>query len=244
MRQGALRHRELHEEITDVVEVETSSREEHWGVVMCNAITSITQLRSQGICREIPLIGQINGTWVVGVADQIKRTPRGYVLSDHKTRKRPTMPSQAQQKTTHLQLMIYNTMYKQLQQGLPQDLFFNDFQLDPQKQFQDDLPTLLKQKQIAAQNLQEMFHLFCTTFAQAPTLSTTMEISYEWQRDNTAIGTDRFHFSQEFLQQHLTKGMSYWNGLRQAEVVPMNERWKCKFCDFTTKCRATRTHLQ
>ena len=243
MRNGVRRHQQLHQEITEVIDIETTSREEHWGVFMLNAWLAINQLTTQGICREIPLIGQFGDIWVVGVADQIKNVNNTYILSDHKTRSRATMPAVAQKQTTHLQVMMYKDMYRQLQTGLQPKLFFSGFQLQSEKNFLGDLPILLQKKQLQVNNLQDMFQLFIDGFGQAPTLSDIMEVSYEWQRDQTLNGIDRFAFNQTFLQTHVHQGMQYWKGLRPAKTVPVQDLWKCRFCDFTAKCKAIKTPI-
>ncbi|KAK4765016.1 hypothetical protein SAY86_026106 [Trapa natans] len=74
------------------VKFQLKSAEERWAVRFMNFITGANQLLFDGLTRELPLIGFIQGAWMVGVLDQIQipvsEPDRPPILIDTKTRVR------------------------------------------------------------------------------------------------------------------------------------------------------------
>lgn len=92
-----------------------------------NLHTGLAQLKAQGMTRELPVFGWIldergggscNDSFAVGIIDELWLTPApdggggGSVrIVDHKTRVQATLPTAAQTRTTHMQLMAYKKLY-------------------------------------------------------------------------------------------------------------------------------------
>ncbi|KAG2459518.1 EXO5 Exonuclease, partial [Polypterus senegalus] len=97
--------RELEEH--DVVSVSTESREDHWAAKFLNVLTGLTMLKESGRVRELPVFGQVEGIFLVGVIDELHYSPKGELtLSELKTRLRKSLPSAAQRRTHDLQFPI------------------------------------------------------------------------------------------------------------------------------------------
>ncbi len=238
MRQGTKRHRELHEEITEVVEVETQTREDRWGLHLFNAWAGLKQLQREGLCREVPVFGQLQGVWFLGIIDQLEHDETGSVLlSDNKTRRRASLPSEAQKLTTRLQLMLYRQLFEKLATSpFPIQEFFDELNLDSDASFSPTFLEGLEQHGLPSATLGTMFPITLSAFQQVTELSTTLLTRYEWQEDRSHLGTDEFSHSPQWLRFQVKSSLDYWYGQRAARGVPRSERWKCRFCDFQDQC--------
>ncbi|RLM65246.1 exonuclease V, chloroplastic-like [Panicum miliaceum] len=72
MRAGSERHVQLEQEVVERVEVTIRSAEELWAVKFMNFIMGTNQLMFEGIIREIPVIGVVEGSWMIGIIDEIR----------------------------------------------------------------------------------------------------------------------------------------------------------------------------
>ncbi|OEL29692.1 Exonuclease V, chloroplastic [Dichanthelium oligosanthes] len=102
MKAGSERHAQLEQEVVVRVDVAIRSAEELWAVKFMNFIVGTNQLMFEGITREIPVIGLVEGSWMIGIIDEIRMPMDGIsfqpILVDTKTRVRPTIPSEAQKR--------------------------------------------------------------------------------------------------------------------------------------------------
>ncbi|RLM64464.1 exonuclease V, chloroplastic-like [Panicum miliaceum] len=108
MRAGSERHVQLEQEVVERVEVTIRSAEELWAVKFMDFMMGTNQLMFEGITREIPVIGVVEGSWMIGIIDEIRMPIDGIsfqpILVDSKTRVRPTIPSEAQKRNGSMQL--------------------------------------------------------------------------------------------------------------------------------------------
>lgn len=238
MVQGSARHQELHEEITEIVEVKATSREEWWGLQLYNAWACLRQLRHEGICREIPVFGKIQGIWLLGIVDELIEGEDGQVvLSDTKTRRKPSLPSDAQKLTTRIQLMLYKHMFDQLVTAdFPSDDYFTELRLNPEAPFSSEFIDGFEGLRLPGHDLGTALEETLATFRKAEPLAPKLETRYEWQTDQSYLGSDIFPFSKNWLQHQVKTSLSYWRGQREARGVPRSERWKCRFCNFQNDC--------
>lgn len=51
---------------------------------------------------------------------------------------------------------------------------------------------------------------------------------------------DEFDFQDEWARERVAWHLDYWFGRRRPEVVPEDERWKCRFCAFRDACEVGR----
>ncbi|RLN16241.1 hypothetical protein C2845_PM02G08850 [Panicum miliaceum] len=110
MRAGSERHVQLEQEVVERVEVTIRSAEELWAVKFMNFIMGTNQLMFEGMTREIPVIGVVEGSWMIGIIDEIRMPIDGIsfqpILVDSKTRVRPTIPSEAQKRNGRLKYRV------------------------------------------------------------------------------------------------------------------------------------------
>mmetsp|Transcript_64752 Transcript_64752/g.173696 ORF Transcript_64752/g.173696 Transcript_64752/m.173696 type:complete len:282 (+) Transcript_64752:54-899(+) len=116
MRQGREQHLEAELEIHELQEVSASSPEDVLGLRLLNLRSSALQLCTGGLAREVPVFGDLAGLWVTGVIDElcIDQQTGEVLIRELKTRGRPDLPSAAQQRCTHLQLMAYKRLWDAL----------------------------------------------------------------------------------------------------------------------------------
>lgn len=239
MREGEERHRELHEEITEVIEVRPRSREDLWALHLFNAWAGLQQLTRDGICRELPVFGFVDRLWVVGIIDQLEVSDDGkaLILTDTKTRRSPRLPTMAQKRTTRLQMMLYRMLFLKLaREMLREEDFFSTLSLDPQAPFTPSFAQELQEVGLPALSLDLLLPLTLRAFQSVPPLSPHLVIRYEWQQDQSLLGEDRFRYHAGWLRQQLEGNLLYWYGEREAHFVDPNERWKCRYCSFQQQC--------
>ncbi|CED83551.1 Uncharacterized conserved protein [Phaffia rhodozyma] len=76
MEQGTKIHAALEKEIHPIqIKVKVSTREETWALRIITMLSSLEALMTLGICREMPVMGFINGFLVMGIIDEIQRRP-------------------------------------------------------------------------------------------------------------------------------------------------------------------------
>jgi hypothetical protein len=121
MKSGRERHLAAELEVHTLEEVAISSREDGIGLKLLNLRTSALALNHCGLVREVPVFGWVGeraggeALWVTGVVDEMRMKDNGMVgIHELKTRTKPTLPSPSQQRATHLQLMLYKTLWDQL----------------------------------------------------------------------------------------------------------------------------------
>ena len=238
MKAGTKRHDELHREIAEVLEVEPQTREDLWGLHMLNAWSALQQLHHEGLCREVPVFGKIQDTWFMGIVDQLEHNKTEEVLlSDNKTRRKPSLPSNAQKLTTRLQLMLYQQLLRQLaSESFPTTEFFQHFALDSDSSFSPQFLEALEEVHLPALTLGAMLPIALEAFQQMGPLSNNLLTRYEWQEDRSHLGNDEFTFRPQWLNFQVQSSLDYWHGQRKARGVSNSERWKCRFCEFRNNC--------
>ncbi|XP_020086647.1 exonuclease V, chloroplastic isoform X3 [Ananas comosus] len=137
MKAGSDRHAQLENEVIEKVDIVIKSVEESWAVKFMNFIIGANQLLFEGLTRELPVIGVVEGTWMIGVIDEIRlpldKAIPNPIIVDTKTRHKATLPSEAQKRNARLQLMCYKYLWDSLtaEQFSTYD-FFSYFNLNPQ----------------------------------------------------------------------------------------------------------------
>lgn len=74
MRQGSKVHRELEEQVYEIVPVQIQSKEDRFGLKIWNVIQGLRTLRETGLTRELEIWGIIDGQVVNGVIDELSYT--------------------------------------------------------------------------------------------------------------------------------------------------------------------------
>ncbi|WWD17635.1 hypothetical protein CI109_102076 [Kwoniella shandongensis] len=76
LRRGETIHKRLEREIhPQEVVVTATTREDVWGLRFLNMLSAVEALLTLGKCREMPVVGFVNGIMVMGIIDEITRQP-------------------------------------------------------------------------------------------------------------------------------------------------------------------------
>ncbi|CAM6083918.1 unnamed protein product [Calypogeia fissa] len=248
MKAGSARHLELEKEVVTRVEIEIFTKEDTWAVRLLNFIGGARQLLSEGLTRELPVVGLVGATWVVGFIDEIRlvQTECGErpLLVDTKTRKRRFPPSEPQKRNARLQLMCYKLLWDTMvKDGLPLELFFKHFRLNPRQEFCQDVKTHASSFWIdcKVQCLQDLLAQIMNDIkSQIYSKSVdSLLLRYEWQEDHSLLGEDEFLYEHDWLMDRWNWHSEFWSGNRVASFVPEDEAWKCRYCSFAKVCLAS-----
>ncbi|OCF32845.1 hypothetical protein I316_05481 [Kwoniella heveanensis BCC8398] len=76
LRRGEKIHKRLEREIhPEEVKVQTSTRQDVWGLRFLNMLSAVEALLTLGKCREMPIVGFLNDIMIMGIIDEIIREP-------------------------------------------------------------------------------------------------------------------------------------------------------------------------
>lgn len=155
MKAGCTRHAKLEEEVIKKVEVRVESLEDIWALKFMNFIICANQLLFEGLTREVPVVGLVQGVWMVGVIDELRMPvageDRNLMLIDTKTRVRPRLPTEPQGRNGRLQLMCYKYLWDNLvSEKFPSDQFFEYFSLDSRCILSDEIKRLMVDSDFSA----------------------------------------------------------------------------------------------
>ncbi|XP_052155754.1 exonuclease V, chloroplastic [Oryza glaberrima] len=241
MKAGSERHAQLEQEVIERVEVTIRSAEESWAVKFMNFIVGANQLMLEGITREIPVIGVVEGSWMIGVIDELRMPPDGIsvhpILVDTKTRYKPTVPSEAQKRNGRLQVMCYKYLWDNLiSEKFPAENFFSYFDLDPGYLLSDDIKQYIRLLGLNAKTLEDVLKYFKVTCHTLPRSQEQLLLRYELQADNSLLEEYQFSYDARWLKDQFQEVLSFWQGAREPKFVSEEERWKCSFCKFANNC--------
>ncbi|KAH8738708.1 hypothetical protein FG386_000499 [Cryptosporidium ryanae] len=121
--EGLRHHEELELEDHDVMDVLVENEYERIAVDMLSTVNLLNAVLERGYVRELPITGFFSGIMLRGIIDSIKLKPKvddnlveysiddiskyKILITDTKTRRNNTLPSNLQQKTTVIQLGLY-----------------------------------------------------------------------------------------------------------------------------------------
>lgn len=60
---------------------------------------------------------------------------------------------------------------------------------------------------------------------------------YESQEDQSLLGEFPFDYDSEWLTGQIKSSVEFWLYKREARYTPTEERWKCKYCNYTEVCK-------
>ncbi len=101
---------------------------------------------------------------------------------------------------------------------------------------EEDLDTLL-----AHNSLRQLWELmrkeFQTTFPLGrDSVGDTLKVEYRRQSDGEVLGIKTLVNDDDYLTVYLADVMSWWKGERATVGVPVEEAYKCRFCEFNEEC--------
>lgn len=246
MKAGSVRHVELEREVVTRVDIEIFTKEDSWAVRLLNFISGARQLLSEGLTRELPVVGLVGPAWVVGIIDEIRLVPTECgdrpLLVDTKTRTRRLPPSEPQKRNARLQLMCYKLLWDNMvEDGLPLEPFLKHFRLKPQQEFCQDVKAHAASLWVdcKVQCLEDLLpQIMKDLSSQIHSKSVdALLLRYEWQEDQSLLGEDEFLYEHDWLMDRWAWHSDFWSGRRAASYVPDDEAWKCRYCSFASVCR-------
>ncbi|GBG68378.1 hypothetical protein CBR_g2921 [Chara braunii] len=238
---GSTRHAELEAEVVTKVKVEVTTREDSWALRILNSLMGINMIFEKGMTRELYVLGQVDGVWMTGIIDEISMvdgTPR---LVDTKTRRSPTMPAEAQKRSTRVQLMCYKILFDSLVRGeFNAEAFYKQYRLKRERKLARDVTDFAEECGLGrgdeVATLEGVVKAFVTMCQALPLTDEELLVRYEWQKDKSLIGEELFDFDRNWIQSQVARLLQYWKGARKANPVVREEAWKCNYCPFAKVC--------
>ncbi|CAL1403378.1 unnamed protein product [Linum trigynum] len=241
MKAGSARHLKLEEEVITKVAVSVESAEDAWALKFLNFIAGVNQLLFEGLTRELPIIGFVEGVWMVGKIDEIRMpegdSDRNFMLVDTKTRVRDTLPAEPQSRNGRLQLMCYKYIWDTLVAGnFPTQKFYDFFSLNRNAILSEEIRENAKQAGIPAKTLDDILRFFINTSCLFLPAHNQMLLRYELQKDNSLLSEDLFTYDLDWVKSQIQASLEFWFNERESRYAPEDERWKCRFCQFASAC--------
>lgn len=239
---GKDRHKELQDEVVQTCEVTPYTRADHLAINLYNAQVAIKGLLDKEITREVTLFGKINSLYAMGKIDELYFRNNKLFILDTKTRKRKTMPREAQKRTVSFQLMLYNYLLSNM---ITNNFTVNELMEIYELNSFDRISAEFEQemKEIAGPVEPQVEKLSKQTFGlfqKLPLPERTMQIRYEHQGSNRLIGEEEFEFDPVKFQKDCDFVENFWLGKRKAIPVSRYNSWKCNYCQFSDICDANR----
>jgi len=239
IRKGKEKHKELEEELVEVIKIKPRTFEDSIFLKLFQDLQHLIGLQQEGIVREVPVFGNLNGLFVRGVVDEIRRNDGVLKVRETKTRRSPTVPSKPQLRCNKFQVMLYQKLLKDMRSGkLGYDNVSEFYQLDPEnitKDFLDELEVKVSGN-VPIYGLDELGEVVFDRFTELPPVSEKMTLRYIYQKTDEEIDTKRFDFDVLEFKDTINFVSGYWNGKREPRPVGKRHEWKCNYCDYTSEC--------
>ncbi|XP_041052831.1 exonuclease V isoform X1 [Carcharodon carcharias] len=244
---GSCLHLARELEVQDIVPINVESREDNWAVKMLNLLSMIQFLQAGERVRELPVFGELEGIFVVGVVDELCYNSKGELeLRELKTRGQRTYPSAAQKKSHHLQVSIYKLLFEAMIKGqLNKDTITHHLHLRTDQPLGSEIRVHAQKVGFTINTFGDLLDLMLLnlTYTEIPSID-TMKIEYCYQADASVIGTEEVSFEEEWVKSELKHYSSFWKGQREAKGVDIEEAWKCRSCDFADICEWRRSKAE
>ncbi|KHG01831.1 putative exonuclease V [Gossypium arboreum] len=240
-RKRALSVTDITATVVKKVKVHIESVEDRWALKFINFITCANQLLFEGITRELPLVGFVEGIWLVGVIDELRMPENGSdrnpILVDTKTRVRDTLPAEPQSRNGRLQLMCYKYLWDTLvANSFASGQFFDFFSLNRNYMLSKDIRERTASSGFPAKTLDDVIQYYINTCSMLPISHDRLLLRYELQKDQSVLGEDEFAYDPDWLKRQIQSNLEFWLGEREASYTPQEERWKCRHCQFASIC--------
>ncbi|XP_023750287.1 exonuclease V, chloroplastic [Lactuca sativa] len=242
MKAGSARHAVLEAEVITTVEVLIRSSEERWALKFINFIHGTNQLFLEGLTRELPILGFVEGVCVVGVIDEIRETTlmenrHVPTLVETKTRSQNNLPSEPQQRNGRLQLMCYKYLWDHLVANpFPTSQFLKLFSLNPNYVLSKEIQESAIQAGVEAQTLHDVLTQYQYICSKLPKAHNELLLRYEYQKDQSLIGENQYLYDSDWVTGQIKSSIEFWKGEREANYVLEDERWKCCLCKYASMC--------
>ena len=263
---GVKVHRVLEEEVHETVRVDVTGPEENMALRVWNVISGLRTLRAGGVTRELEVWGVLEGEVVNGVVDMLSREGDKVYLTDVKTRGTRKVPSDPVFfRPATVQLRLYHRFLGDMvsddldylkifrRYGADPDAVFSDAFLaqilavhgdvfsplstpteTPTEEPTEETPLLYSTLRALLPLLRSEINL---TFPQGQaSLGSRLSLEYRFRDDGSHIATHEFATDDGALKGYVGDDMQWWRGERWPRGVPVEEAYKCRFCEFAEGC--------
>lgn len=107
---------------------------------------------------------------------------------------------------------------------------------EPPSLTQDPMQVLLEHNSLNQLWQLMMEELQRTLPAGADSIGKVLKAEYRNQTDGTIQGEKTFLYDDQLLQKYIEDEMRWWKGERDAVGVPVDEAYKCGYCEFAEDC--------
>ncbi|KAK2494524.1 hypothetical protein MC885_000594 [Smutsia gigantea] len=200
-------------EVHDFVTIPITTKEDAWAVKFLNILSMIPTLQAEGLIREFPVFGEVEGVLLVGVIDELHYTTKGELeLVELKTRRRPALPLEAQKKKDCFQVSLYKYIFDAMVQGkVTTGSLIHHAKLCPEKPLGPSVLRHAQQGGFSVKSLGDLMELvfLSLTLSDLPVID-ILKIEYIHQETATVLGTEIVAFEEkEISVQELQKMISF-----------------------------------
>jgi exonuclease V len=237
MKKGGERHEDLLEEISVLVEVHPISFEDYIALKLSNSLVGLRQVVVEGSGREIPIFGNVNSLFVVGIIDELCMDNGILRLIDTKTRKSDSMPSAQQSRVTKFQMMIYKHLFDSIAKDrFRLENFLSSYGLTKDSRISKDFQKQTEKLGLGIEPwVSRSAEMLFSAIKKMPEVE-KLEIVYEHQETKKVIGGETFEFDPIDFKNSCDFVEEFWTGKRAAVPVGLKNIWKCNYCEFRDKC--------
>lgn len=238
MQRGDARHRELHEEVAELVQVVPKTFADVCAIQLNNCEAAVARLSELGFTRELPVFGKVNTLFLRGCIDEVKLSGNELKLIDTKTRFKASMPRDEQQQVSKFQMMLYRHLLNEI---IERRFNFTDFlrihRFKTTTEISDELKEQVRKLNPAFEiNLYKIARKAFSDLQLLPRVSENLEVRYEQQQTHKPIGLVEFRFDHKLFSERCDYLEEMWLGKREPKKAMETESWKCAFCEFNDVC--------
>jgi exonuclease V len=228
-------HQELEREVERVVDIEPINYADYLFIKFFNLSKTLEHLEKEGIAREIPIFGSIEGFFITGQIDEIQRKEGKNFIIETKTRTTSLPAGDFLRKVIKVQLFLYKKLLE--------DSSFGNFSLKNVNNFfglnklklSEGFIRQLKANGIEEKELIEVAREAYEKILHIGEISKKLEVIYVDQYTGKNLKKETFVFDEEEFKEMMKFAFAYWKGKREALPVPKEEVQKCLSCRFFGK---------
>ncbi|KAJ8280955.1 hypothetical protein GJAV_G00061460 [Gymnothorax javanicus] len=240
MKAGADIHLMREKEVQQVVPVPVLTREDRQAITFLNILSMIPALQSGLRVRELPVLGVLEGVFLMGVVDELTYSEKGeLVLKELKTRTSHTLPGPAQVKGHRLQVQLYKLLFDSLVRGdLRRDDIIAHLRLRPERALGKGVLEHAGRLSLQVKTFGDLLDLLLLNlqYCELPPID-RLTLEYCHQGPETpVIGSQDVPFAEPQVRAELRHYLSYWTGHREPRGVDIEEAWKCRSCVYRQHC--------
>jgi exonuclease V len=234
MSEGSKIHSELEEEVRVALAAEPITYYDSLYKIGYENYFALKGLAEKKIGREIRIYGSVNGYRLTGQIDELRIKNNSVVIIENKTKESGKPIDEAVLRPHRAQVMLYRKMLDDIRNGsYTYDNFANTYKIaagELSQQFIKQLKLLGLESSLIG--LEKIYSAVFSEIEKLPGISDRLEIHYIDRFTGSTIADIYVEYEKKQIDELLAYAMGYWNGEREAQPVPKEEKWKCNFCKF------------